>query len=121
MINEQEIHIHNYPTDSKGGASDKSSSSSSDGQGSSSSNDTQTNNSNTATSGQNNQTSQGLQKQNSQVQVGKVMDSRQSDAPKKKDEKGMKDFKEVFIRNHIRKYKRKPAIGLMKQTFGVHS
>lgn len=31
-----------------------------------------------------------------------------------------KDLKEVFIRQHVRRYFRKPSIGMMKQKFGKH-
>jgi len=130
MIAEQEIHIHNYPSDSSSSSKDSSSGDkgSSDKGSSEKSASTTADGNSTATSStttqnsQNNQTSQGLQKQNTQREVGKMMDRRQPQSDQKaKDKKGMKDFKEVFVRNHVRKYKRRPSIGLMKQTFGVHN
>lgn len=128
LLETQQIHIHNYGTGSKSGQSSSSSSPDS-GSGETGSTDTSQASTQNASSSQSNQTSQGLdsqtnqglQKQNTQRQVGKMMDSRQPETKKKKDEKSMKDFKEVFVRNHVRKYKRKPSIGLMKQTFGTHS
>lgn len=125
ILETQQIHIHNYPTGSKGSSSTSSSSDPGDtGSGDTSQASTQnaSSNQNSQTSqGLDSQTNQGLQKQNTNRQVGKLMDSRQPQSQKKKDEKGMKDFKEVFVRNHVRKYKRKPSIGLMKQTFGTHN
>jgi|GEM_PF-5554188 len=132
IMEAQEIHIHNYPT-----GSSSSSKQSSDTTSSNSSDDTSSNssvNSDANQSSQSTQTNQGLQSSqpsqspSTDQKVAKFMNNRNpnvssssSNDQKKNDNKSMKDFKEVFIRNHVRRYRRKPSIGLMKQTFGAHS
>lgn len=115
LIRENEVHIHNYhkgysgplsPGDSSGDTGSVSQSNQSD------SNNPQQNSSTNALSSSH-PTGQGISQQNTNQQVSKFM----STSPKKAVD--MKDFKEVFIKNHVRRYRRKPSIGLMKQTFGV--
>jgi len=129
LINENEVHIHNYHK-GYGGPSSSDSSDSSSSAGSSSQSDQSGSQQNSSTNasnsshpsgqGQTQTQGQGLAKQTANQQATKFM---ASSSPKKtadtKNKKDMKDFKEVFIKNHVRRYRRKPSIGLMKQTFGV--
>lgn len=105
ILNEQDIHIHNYPTNNGLSQND-----------SGSNNDTPTDNS-TDNYGSN------PAPLNDKLNINQnLMDNQVSKfmANKNNEQKPL-DVKEVFIRNHIRRYQRKPSIGMLKNEFGSYS
>lgn len=133
ILNEQEIHVHHHYAGSDSGSSSKSSSDTKSDSGSSSksssdtkSDDKQTPDQIAAASQvdaqmqqQSHEQEKAINQQQVDLQVSKFMNKKLGikDTGKKDDAQ----FKEVFIKNHIRRYQRKPSIGMMKQTFGVHN
>ncbi len=123
MIKEQEIHVHHHYGGSDSGSDSKSTKSDS----SKSSSATKTSDSDqpddktlidAQMQQQDHQQEKTVNQQKIDLQVSKFMNKKLG-IKDDKDDKAQ--FKEVFIKNHIRRYQRKPSIGMMKQSFGVHN
>ncbi len=131
MIKEQEIHVHHHYAGSDSGSSSKSNSDTKSDSGSSSSSSTKADDKQTADQAtaasqvdaqmqqQSHEQEKAVNQQQIDLQVSKFMNKKLG--IKDNEKKNDAQFKEVFVKNHIRRYQRKPSIGLMKQAFGVHN
>ncbi len=129
MIKEQEIHVHHHYGGSDSSSNSKSNS---DTKSESKSNsDTKSDDKQTADQAavasqvdaqmqqQDHEQEKAVNQQKTDLQISKFMNKKLG--IKDTEKKDNAQFKEVFIKNHIRRYQRKPSIGMMKQTFGVHN
>ena len=124
IIKEQELHIHHHYSGSDSSKSDstkqQSSSKSSDSSDSKSTPDQPDEKTivDAQMQQQDHQQEKEVNQQKIDHQISKFMNKKLGIKDDKSDEA---QFKEVFIKNHIRRYQRKPSIGMMKKTFGVHN